>query len=617
MLRSFLSQLLAGSKADAAQPERPAPTDAALAQARERLAARDLEGAATAAAQILSGDPQNAAALMVSAEALRRQGKTEAAMEVYRRVLVLDPQRAEAWLDLGVCHYVQGDTFWARVYFRVASTLQPDNADIWNELALVEIILGNLEKAEESLEQAVNRNPEHPEAWNNLGLVVARRRDLATARRHFLRATFLRPDYYMALCNLGLVCRDLEMPEEAAKTLEAATRLAPEKPLAWLNLGMALQDLGRFGDALQALERAAAAAPADPDVAAALSALWLRRGDAQQAIASAERGLQCAPDNPEARLALAHGQLALKRFAEGWSNYEARLASSASPVARLPFPLWRGEPLQGKTLLVQREQGLGDQIMFASCLPELLAEGGRCVLNCDKRLVPLFRRSFDAAAVVGSLDELDASSGSGGGIDYCLPIGSLPRRYRGSEAGFAGARPYLRASEEKIARWRAPLAALGPGLKVGVAWRGGLYRTGRTQRSLSLEHLLPVLRTEGVRWVGLQHDASDDELRRFREQHGIDIASWKDALADLDETAALAAGLDLVIAVCSTVVHLAGALGRPVWTLTPRAPAWRYFADGATMPWYPEVRLFRQKSDSGWQQVIGELADELRDRCLS
>jgi len=578
------------------------------------LARRAIDEAEAAIGALLEAEPENADALVLRAEIMRRRGQLEPAMQFYRRALAVNPRHAEAWLDLGVCHYRTGDNFWARVYFRFASTLDPDNADVWNELGLVEITLGNYEKAEESLENAVNRNPDHPEAWNNLGLVVARRGDLASARRHFLRASFLKPDYYMALCNLGLACRDLELLDEAEVALRRAAPMRPDAHTAWLNLGVVLQDQGRLEDALQAFLRAQAAAPQDADVLAALSTLWLRRGEAERALEAAAQALQGDSQHAEARLALALAQLSLGRFEEGWPNYEARLGSNAAPLGPLPVPLCAAGDLAGKTVLVQREQGLGDEIMFASCLPEFVRAGAKCVLHCDRRLAALFRRSFPQIEIIDKLDELEAETASGRqALECCVPIGSLPGRYRRTRADFERAEPFLRADPQMAARWRARLAALGAGPKVGIAWRGGLLKTGRALRSLSLEMLLPVLRAEGVQWVNLQHRDHAEELERMQSVHGVAIARWDEALADLDETAALMLGLDLVITVCSTVAHLAGALGRPVWTLTPHAPAWRYLLQGERMPWYPSVRLIRQRAEGRWDEVIGEAAASLRD----
>jgi ADP-heptose:LPS heptosyltransferase len=264
-------------------------------------------------------------------------------------------------------------------------------------------------------------------------------------------------------------------------------------------------------------------------------------------------------------------------------------------------------------VLVYREQGLGDEIMFASCLGDLMRSGARCLVDCDPRLRPLLRRSFPEIEVVEDIDALEMGHSTGSRtIDACLPIGSLPGVFRTSRAAFEPARAYLRADASKASGWRERLAALGPGRKIGIAWRGGLFKTGRALRSLTLDQLLPLLRMQEVHWINLQHRDDSAERERIQREHGVQLTTWSEALQELDETAALVSELDLVVTVCSSIVHLAGALGRPVWTLTPAAPAWRYFLAGDSLPWYPAVRLFRQRAAGDWPPVVDDIASALR-----
>jgi len=593
MLKALLAQVLPKAR-KAGLPSATAEATP-LERVRALVAAKDWDAAARLAEEILAAQPEEIEAILLLAKTFRARGMLEQAQQAYRRALVLAPGRADAWLDLGVCHHLAGDDFWARVYFRFANALDPESADVWNEFGVVDIALGNFEKAEEALENALARNPALPEAWNNLGLVLARRGDLANARRHFLRATFLRPDYYTAHCNAGLAAKGLEQLEDAERALRRAVEIDPAPYTAWLSLSAVLQDEGRLDEAQAAAEAALERSPGNADVLAALSTLWLRRADAARAQALAAQALVLDAKHADARLALAHAQLATGNYAEGWVNYEARLRSTGMTARHLALPAWRGGPLKGKSILVWGEQGLGDEIMFASCLPDLLASGASCILDCSRRLRPLLERSFPG---VTFLEEQQAP------IDATLPIGSLPSLFRTTREAFPRHQGYLRADAVRKAYWKEKLSSLGAGPKVGIAWRGGLMRTGRAQRSLELEELLPILRTPGVHWVNLQHDDSAPEL-----------ASWDEALADIDETAALIDGLDLVLTVCSTVVHLAGALGRRVWVLTPSGPAWRYRLQGEEMPWYPSVVLYRQSTPGDWAAVVQRVAADLRTEC--
>jgi tetratricopeptide (TPR) repeat protein len=599
MLQSLLSQLLSKRRKG---PQVRAPAPDGLAHARLLFSNGQWGDAARVANDVLTGDPNDVEAILLLARIFRAQNMLHEAQDAYRRALALEPRRAEAWLDLGVCHHLAGDHFWARVHYRFAQALEADNAQVWNEFGVVDIALGNYGKAEQALEAAIARNPALPEAWNNLGLIVARRGDLGSARRHFLRAGFLRPDFYLAHCNAGLAARDLELVEDAERALRRAIEIDPGPHTAWLNLGSVLQDAGRLDEALAALEAARQRAPSDPDVLVALSTVHLRRGEASEAEALARSAIGRAPQHADAMLALAYAQLATGNFAEGWINYEARHRSAASPARRFPFPAWRNEPLAGKSVLVWGEQGLGDEIMFASCLPDLLATGAHCTLDCSPRLRALFERSFPDIRFME-----DKPS-----IDVAISLASLPLLFRRERKAFPRHAGYLSADPARSAAWRQRLDALGTGRKVGLAWRGGLMRTGRVQRSIALDSLHPLLRIPGITWVNLQHGDTAAEIASVRDRQGTCIKSFDGVLEDLDETAALVEGLDLVITVCSTVVHLAGALGRPAWVLTPRAPAWRYLLEGTQMPWYPSVAMYRQDAPGDWSPVVQRVAADLQ-----
>jgi hypothetical protein len=243
--------------------------------------------------------------------------------------------------------------------------------------------------------------------------------------------------------------------------------------------------------------------------------------------------------------------------------------------------------------------------MFANCLPDLIAEARRVAIECDPRLARLFARSFPAAAVFG----VARTAGQGwldraGPIDVQIAAGSLPRRYRRAAADFPRHRGYLRADPGRVGHYRERLAALGPGRKVGVAWRGGLMRTRRAVRSIEPEALAPLLARTDLRLVSLQHDAADEDLARMRSVAGRSPEHWPEVLVDLDETAALMTALDTTITVCSSVVHLGGALGARVMAMVPTSPEWRYLRAGDRLPWYPSIELVRQAQAADWAPIV-------------
>jgi hypothetical protein len=269
--------------------------------------------------------------------------------------------------------------------------------------------------------------------------------------------------------------------------------------------------------------------------------------------------------------------------------------------------LWDGGPLQGKTLLVHAEQGIGDEIMFASCFPDLLEQAGHLIIDCDARLAPLFSRSFPGASVHGGAqDEGPAWLDALPRADVQIPAGSLPRYLRPTLEAFPAQAGYLQADPARRELWRQRLAALGPGLKVGISWRGGRDAVQMAKRSVPLTQWGPILHVPGVQFVSLQHGDYDAELGQAREQLGVPIQHWPeiDPLTDMDGFAALIAALDLVIAIDNSTVHLAGALNTPVWCLQPFAPDWRWLLDTEHCHWYPSLTHFRQPRPGQWQAVL-------------
>ena len=344
------------------------------------------------------------------------------------------------------------------------------------------------------------------------------------------------------------------------------------------NLGIVLQDLGRLDEAIA---RYTTAIALKPDFALAIwhrSLAYLLRHD----------------------------------FARGWPDYELRLVSEDQPRRPLEFPRWSGGALEGKRLLVYAEQGLGDEIMFSSCVPDAITACGHCVIECSPKLATLFERSFPAATVYAARpDKTIPETVIASGIDVQCPMGSLPLNFRRTGAAFPRHQGYLHADPERVAAWRTRLAALGDGLKVGISWQGGTHKSRRPVRSMPLAQWSPLLRSAGVHFVDLQYTDCGAELDALHAATGVRVHSWEESRADYEHTAALVATLDLVISVCTAVIHLGGALGRPVWVMAPFSPEWRYGIAGEEMPWYPSVRVFRQPAYSDWDAVISHVTQSL------
>ena len=282
------------------------------------------------------------------------------------------------------------------------------------------------------------------------------------------------------------------------------------------------------------------------------------------------------------------------------------------------MPHWAGEPLVGKTVLIWGEQGVGDEIMLASVLSEVMQAAGQVIVECDPRLIPIYRRSFPDAEFIGR-DEPPSQRLSAPEIDYQCALGSLCRWLRRGTPDFADPTAYLAAEAKKVADIRARYQALGTGPKIGIAWRSKpkgaaieniLFSESKT---IALESWAPILRTPGVKFVNLQYGDCSRDLTAMRERFGVEVFQDQeiDQMASLDDFAAQIAALDLVVAGSNTTVHLAGALGRPVWTMVPFVPDWRWQMGRDDTLWYPSMRLFRQPERGDWESVIQSVANEL------
>lgn len=523
------------------------------------------------------------------AEHLTR-GRLAEAEQALARALECRHDYAEALLFQGAVFIKQKRLEEAIDSLVLASHFKPDLAEAHHQLGAIAKTQGRADEAEKCFRRALEVEPSHARAHNDLGALLSERGAVDEAVRCFRSAVALNPEFAAAHTNLGcLLTTRLDEFAEGARHIEAAWRLAPDVPDVRCNWAVLLQYRGQLTEALAIFD-------------------------------------QLIAEDSNADLSRLNRSLALLKlgdYARGWIDYEARKRVAWDYVPReLPFPEWQGEMLSGRTIAVCAEQGLGDQIMFASCIPDLEKLAGHCVLECAPKLERLFRRSFPTATVTSetisgeSLNRLPK-------LDFHVATGSLPLHFRRSIDEFPRRPGYLRGDPDAIARWRQRLGALPGRHKVGISWRGGMKSTRQSVRSIMLEQWIPILRREDISFISLQYTDCRDELEALEREHGIRIHHWPEAIDDYDQTAALVCALDLVISVQTAIVHLGGALGTPVWVMVPAVAEWRYLQSGERLPWYPAVRLFRQTSPGEWEPVIDQIAlalselafrnDEVRD----
>jgi len=597
MLRGLITRLAGRSRTSGA--------DRLIDAACAARAAGDLDGAAGLLIRALAEAPERAALRSLLAEIHLARGELGAAEHLLREAVGLAPDDAQAHELLGQALRRRGAALEASHALYRAIELDPKGQSARSELAAALTDLGRPYEAVPLLRWVLKRDPELAGAHLNCGIALEEMGRFDEALPYFERAAALEPGRVAHLNHVAMCQRGLDRHDDALRVLERARAIAPDDPSTLTNLGVVLRELGRPEQAHAALAPVAARWPEDVQARCVLAAVLQDLGEWAGARTQYDAALALAPESGTARLGRALLRLAQGDFAGGWDDYEGRLDSSESPRRGFPYPDWDGGAVAGKSILVYAEQGLGDEIMFAGCLPDLIEEAGRVVVECNPRLAPLFQRSFPRASVHGAPRSwehpwLDAA----GAIDLQVAAGSLPRRYRRTIARFPAHAGYLRADPNRVAHYRARLAACGTGRKVGIAWRGGLMRTRQAVRSVSPEDLAPLLARPDLCFVSLQYGPVDADLARIGAIRGEPIAHWPEAAADPDETAALMSALDVVVTVCSSVVHLAGALGVRVLALVPRSPEWRYLVAGERMPWYPSVALLRQGRVGEWGATV-------------
>lgn len=543
---------------------------------------------------------------------LFNEKKYEDAVEACRTLIAQEPRSAQANHFCGRALLELDRYAEAMPYLQVAVDADPDLAEAHSDLALALLKSGDFEAAERLCRRAVAIQPNEPRYRLYMAEILESTGRDKEALDELSAAQEFAPERTDVLEKLILKLDQLGMPSVALHVAERATVELGETFETQFYLAHARFSSGDLQGAVDACRRAIKFRTDVPGIYVTLGSAYLGLGKIDEAVTAYRRSLKVLPDYPDAHFHLGMVNLMRGRYRDGWAGFEYRFKIRRA-TRRTSEPRWNGTSLRGRTLHVLREQGLGDDIMYSSCFPQLIRDAKHCYIECEPRLDRLFTRSFPEATFIPIVDNATkAAATSREDVDVRIFSASVPGYLRNSVRDFPDHRGYLKADPQRVAHWQAKLAALGGGVNVGISWRGGTAHTHRDRRTLSLDALFPVLSVPGVRWVNLQYGARAAEIAALKAGQGVDITDWPEAIdGDYDETAALVGALDLVISVCTSVVHLSGALGRPVWVMAPYAPEWRYGLNGDTMPWYPAARLFRQTAIADWDSVISDVRQEL------
>jgi tetratricopeptide (TPR) repeat protein len=535
---------------------------------------------------------------------MKAGGRLDAAVAGYAQALTIDPAYFDAHYNCGNALQALGRHEEALARYDSAIALDASVAQAWNNRAAVLQQLGLLDEALASLDVVLRLQPGHAEAHNNRGNVLVRQRRSEAALESFERALACRPGYADALVNRARPLKELGCFDAALASLDAALTLQPEHAEACNNRGNVLARQGRHEAALESFALALACRPDYADALVNRAKLLKDLGQFDASQADLERAIELEPE-----LAAAHWNLGLLsllrgRLAQGWQGHEWRwkvdqlTLGRASGARRFEQPLWLGEQdPAGKTILLWPEQGLGDTIQMARYARLLAARGATVILEVQPPLARLLTGL--AHHVLGQGEALPA-------FDLHCPMMSLPLAFGTELDSIPGALPYLDADPARTAQWKARLGPAGKP-RVGVAWSGNPVHGNDHHRSISFDKFAEVL-TPACEFVSLQkeHRAADATLLAASP-----VRDLSGHLADFTDTAALCAAMDVVVAVDTSIAHLAGALGKPLWLLLPYAPDWRWLLERSDSPWYPGARLYRQQFGEDWSAVLARVRADL------
>ncbi len=522
---------------------------------------------------------------------MSRQGRLEAAAACYRQALQTNAADWKTLLKLGRALSSLGRQREAKSAIEAAVAISGE-AEPHFELANQLHLEGDLENAIDHFRAAIRILPAFPEAYFNLGVCLTMQSRLEEAMFAYSKALILKPHYPEALNNYGIALQAMGRTGEAEVYYLQAIHCNPDYIDPRYNLGLLRQGQDHLKDALEVYDCLLELSRQHPEAHNNRGNVLLSLGDPHGAACAYSEALRQQPDHAEAHWNLALVHLLLGRFAEGWRGYEGRLRQKESTPRSFAMPLWDGADVGDARILVHAEQGLGDTLQFVRYAAMVKERCGLLIFECQP---PLVRALYS----VEGIDQVVSRGADLPRFDYHVPLLSLPRIFGTVEETIPTPPAYITAVPSLTARWRNRIPESAD-LRVGLVWAGNPDHKNDRNRSVPVEDLALLVDIPGISFYSLQKD------RELAGTENLGIA-----LTDFADTAAAIANLDLVISVDTSVAHLAGAMGKPVWTLLPFMPDWRWMIGRDDSPWYPNMRLFRQTEPKNWECVIARVKAEL------
>lgn len=549
--------------------------------------------------QVLAIQPNSAEAHGNLGSVLLKVGKVKEAIAHHRRALALMPDNAKAYYNLAIALYEQKQDQEAIDLYQQAIALQSDYANAHHNLGMALYRQAQPEEAIACYRQAVQLEPNHASAHNSLAVALYQQNKLDEAIEHYQQAIALHPGYVNAHDNLGIALKQQGKLEEAATHFQQAIAFNPSYANAYINLGNAMRELGRFNEAISYCQESIRLQPSNADAHNTYGCVLVDLARFEDAIACFEDAVRLRPDFADAHLNMGIILLQIGQFRRGFEEYHWRWKTKQCPDLRYTQALWTGENLNGKVILLTAEQGFGDTIQFARYAPMVAARGGEVIIACQKPLLRLLSTISGVSRCVDrDKDNID--------IHTHAPLLELPYILGTTTDTIPANVPYLSPPSQSSIRLEVPPNTQ---LKIGIVWATNPSNSTSGKRSCSLSHFLSLLEVPGIALYSLQKEqpATDRDLLDSTPR----LQDLQEQLTDFADTACAIAQLDLIITVDTAVAHLAGALGKPTWTLLPHIADWRWMRDRDDNPWYPTMRLFRQNQPADWDGVMQQVRQAL------
>lgn len=536
----------------------------------------------------------------------QKQGRYDEAVSCFNRAIELKPENQEAHFNLGNVLRKQGKLEEAIISYKQSLVLAPHDFEVYNSLGSTLRENGKLEEAVMVYRKLITHKPNNAVPYNSLGTVLQESGKPEEAILFYKQAIKINPDYAMAYSNLGAAFHELGRLDNAILNYSKAIKINPDYSEALNSLGSALQVQGKNEEAIQYYKQAIKAGPDNATAHNNLGTSLQELDKLQEALGSYNHAIALNSEDPESHKNRAMILLLKENFSDGWDEYEWRLRTKRHGLRTFNKPKWDGTALNNRHVLVHAEQGFGDTIQFIRYLPLVRARGGYVVFECHKHLTRLLKN----CAGIDEIIERKGALGPSVKFDVHIPLLSLPGIFRTKLDTIPSIIPYISVDSDIETQWDM-LLEQNQTFKIGIVWAGNPSFKNYYNRSCSLSDFAPLANIPGVVFFSLQKGPVSIEISK--PPKGMKIYNMSDRLNDFADTAALMQKLDLIISTDTGVVHLAGAIGKPVWTLLHFIPDWRWFLGRDDSPWYPGMRLFRQKKPGDWEDVFDRVKKALSE----